>query len=297
MKAGLMALVLGLVIPGGAVAELLPADCARLGAGMQALRGWSVTLPPAGSAEGWCVFDGAVLRAKAPDLPDLGVDRLRLRGSVEAADLVALDIDLAGLRLRQSLAASGKHDPIRAMFRLQSADLALSVRLDPGTGTLQVRDLLLRFSGGTEIGLSADIVGATLDMGSLASGRLTALTLDWRLDGRLLRPVMEAVGTGLVANATGSVAVDATRAALRRLLGALPQAMLPDAPRRALDLAVTALPVGRGRLTLSLVVPDGIGAARLIVAGVADDPLAPETLAVLFQGARLAVTWEPGLPP
>ncbi|OYX24335.1 MAG: hypothetical protein B7Z10_09365 [Rhodobacterales bacterium 32-66-7] len=160
---------------------------------------------------------------------------------------------------------------------------------------MQLRDLKLVLSGGSELAGSADIAGA--DLQSLASGRLTGLMLDWRLDGRLLRPVMEAIGGRLDPAASGNLAVDVTRSALRRVTDALPDAMLSGDSRSALDRAVTALPVGRGRLRLALTVAEGIGAARLIVAGVADNPLAPEPLATLFEGATLAVTWEPGVAP
>ena len=253
--------------------------------------------PPAGSEAGWCVLDGAAFKAVAADLPDLRAERLRLRGTVESGDLVDIDIDLQGLRLRPGLAAAAKDDPVSRMFRLQSADLRLSARHDPARDILEIRDLVLTLSGGTRIGLSADIAGAKLQLATLVSGRLTGLTLDWQLDGRALRPVMEAVGADLVAGATGSLAVDAARDALARATDALPEAMFLGDSRAALDRAVTALPVGRGRLQLALVAEEGIGAARLIVAGVAADPLAPETQAALFAGTTLQITWEPGLAP
>lgn len=296
MKTGLVALCLCLSTTGAALAEPAPAGCAVLAAGLKGIGGWTVTFPLAGSDDGWCIFDGAAFNAVS-DLPDLKADRLRLRGAVDGDDLVALDINIEGLRLRQSLNATVADDPIREVFRLQSADLALSVKVDPGQKILRIRDLVLVLSGGTEIAVSADIAGAGLSPESLASGRLTALTVDWRLDGRFLRPVMERIGAKHDPEATGSLAVDATRSALRRVTDALPDAILSDDSRSALDRAVTALPVGRGRLQIALAVPDGIGAARLLVAGVADNPLAPETLALLFEGAMLDVTWEPGLAP
>ena len=297
MKITGVALGFCLTTAGAAFAEPVPADCVTLAGRLQTLGGWSVTAPPAGSEAGWCVLDGAAFKAVAADLPDLRADRLRLRGMVEAGDLVALDLDLQDLRLRPGLSAAAKEDPVRRMFRLQSGDLRFSATQDPARDHLEIRDLMLTLSGGTRIVLSADIAGAELGLATLASGRLMALTLDWQMDGRSLRPVMEEIGAKLVPGATGSQAVDAARAALREVMNALPEAMLSDESRSALDRVVTAVPVGRGRLQMSLVVAEGIGAARLLVAGVAKDPLSPETQAALFDGASLQVMWEPGLAP
>ena len=89
-------------------------------------------------------------------------------------------------------------DPtLQAMFRLQSADLQLAATVNAVTETLEIRGLALRLSGGTELTLGADIKGAGLSPLSLAAGSLTALDLDWRNDGRLLGPVMEAAGARL----------------------------------------------------------------------------------------------------
>ena len=81
------------------------------------------------------------------------------------------------------------------------------------------------------------------------------------------------------------------------MVEALPEAILVGDSRDHLTRLVAALPQGRGRLRLSLTAADGIGAARLIVAGMADVTLAPETMAALFAGASLSASWQPGLAP
>ena len=81
------------------------------------------------------------------------------------------------------------------------------------------------------------------------------------------------------------------------MVEALPGTMFAEGAKENLTRLVAALPRGRGRLRLSLTSEDGIGAARLIMAGLADAPLAPATLAALFAGVSLSVSWEPGLAP
>jgi len=287
--------VLSLALP--AAAETEPADCAGLAALLQSFSGYTLSAPPAGDAEGWCVLDGASLQAAAADLPDLRADRLRLRGSVADRVAMSVELDLTGLRLVTGLGGKAIDPALQAVFRLQSADLQLAATLNPATDTLEIRGLALRLSGGTELTLGADIRGAGLSPLSLAAGSLTALDLDWRNDGRLLGPVMEAAGARLARDQAGTDAIDAARSALHAVVEALPGMMFAEGAKENLTRLIASLPRGRGRLRLSLTSKDGIGAARLIIAGLADAPLAPETLAALFAGASLSASWEPGLAP
>ncbi len=289
------ALFLSLALP--VAAETQPADCTGLAALLQSFSGYELTAPPAGDAEGWCVLDGATLQAAAADRPDLKADHLRLRGTVADGVPMSVELDLTGLRLVTGLGGKTIDPGLQAMFRLQSADLQLAALVNPVTETLEIRGLALRFSGGTDLTLGADIRGAGLSPLSLAAGSLTALDLDWRNDGKLLVPVMEAAGAGLVPDASGEDATKAARAALAAVVEALPEAIFVGEGRDHLTRLAAALPQGRGRLRLSLTSADGIGAARLIMAGMADVPLAPETMAVLFAGASLSASWQPGLAP
>jgi|GEM_PF-6259515 len=286
-----------LLLGPAALAEPLPADCARLTAALQSFGGYRMTAAPQAAAGGWCVLDGADFAAAAGDLPDLSVDRLRLRGGVEGAALVRLEVDVAGLRLRPRAEARATDDRLRAVLGLQSADLRLTAVADPAANAVAVRELRLVLSGGTELDLAAAIAGAGLDLASLAGGRLTALQLTWRQDGRLLRPVMERVGAAIAPAATGSLAVDAARGALRGVIAALPEAAFAAADRRALERWAAAVPQGRGQLALSLAMPEGIGAAQLVMLAMADDPAGPAALAALFAGATARVAWHPGLRP
>jgi hypothetical protein len=292
MRMRLSLLLLG-VLASPLRAETLPTDCATLSAALGAVPGYRLTVPPQGDAEGWCVLDGAKFSGDAPPRVDATVDQLRLRGEGVDGQMTLFAVDLAGLRLRPKLADREMDDRLRGLMRLQSADLAFEARLDPASGLVSLSDLALELSGGTQLEVSAELAGGGLSIAQLAAGRLTALRVIWHNDGRLLRPILEMSAPDL----SGSKAVDAARAKLAALVESLPGAAIDDDSRAALKAMVKALPQGRGRLVLDLDVPDGIGAARLLVAGMAEDPLAPEALAALLDGAKIAATWEPGIAP
>lgn len=289
---GLIVLALG----GPAQAETVPAGCDALTRAVQ-VAGYALTVPPAGPEAGWCVLDGAALRSEAPGRPDLTADRLRLRGTADDAGLVSIEVDLAGLRVLPQAGDRALDDRLRSLFRLQTAELRFAVAVDPGTDRLDLRDGVLRLSGGTEVIFSAVGKASGLSAVALLGGSLTGLDVVWRNDGRLLRPVMEMLGEQLSGGATGGVAVEAARLALRQLVDNLPDAALTEDTRPELEQLVAALPQGRGRLALSLMVEDGIGASRLLMAGLSDDPLGPKGLALVLQGARLTALWTPGLAP
>ncbi len=278
-------------------AEPVAADCAALTAALGALGGYDLTVPPLGPQDGWCVLDGAALRSDRPGQPALTADRLRLRGSVVGAALVGLEVDLSGLRVAFKAGDVAVDDRLRGLVRLQTADLRLWAGVDPATGVLTLRNGVLALSGGTEVTFAATGTAAALSGAALLSGRLASLDLGWRNDGRLLRPVMEMLGEGLVDSAQGATAVDAARLALRQLVENLPAAALVDDSGDELGQWVAALPQGRGRLVLSLVATDGIGAAQLLVTGLQDDPLGPAALAQVLSGAQVTASWTPGLAP
>ncbi len=288
-------LLLSLATPLGA--EPVAADCAALKAALETFSGYDLTLPPAGPQDGWCVLDGAALRSDVAGRPDLTADRLRLRGSIDGATLVGVEVDMSGLRAGFKAGDAVVDDRLRGLVRLQTADLRLSAGVDPATGLMSLRDGVLALSGGTEVTFAATGTAAALSGAALLSGRLTALDLSWRNDGRLLRPVMEMLGEGLVDGAQGGAAVDAARLSLRQFTENLPAAALVDDSGDELGQWVAALPQGRGRLMLSLVAADGIGAAQLLMAGLKDDPLGPEALAQLLSGAQVSASWTPGLAP
>jgi hypothetical protein len=278
-------------------AEPVAADCATLTAALDTFVGYDLTAPPAGPQDGWCVLDGAALRAEGQGRPDLTADRLRLRGMVDGAELVGIEVDLAGLRAAFKASDDTVDDRMRGLFRLQSAELRFAAAVDGSNTLVNLGGGLLRLSGGTELQFSGTMLASGLSPASLLSGSLTAAQVEWRNDGRLLRPLMEVFGERLVDGVGGSSAVDAARLALRHATDNLPDASLTEDTRTELEQALAALPQGRGRLALSLTTSDGIGAARLLMAGLKDDPLGPDALAQVLQGAQIAATWTPGIVP
>lgn len=264
-------------------------DCAPITSALAMIEGYKVNIPPAAPDGDWCVLDGTALRSTQPGWPDVTVDRLRLRQTATEVGL-----DLQGLRAAPRPSDREMDDRLRSMLRLQSADLNLRAVHDPDNRRVTLSALRLELSGGTSLDLSADIQDADLTATGLAGGRLTRASLVWRSDGRFLRPVMDMAGEGL-AGTPGGPAVDAARGALEEIVDLLPPASLGDASRKALTAAIRALPQGRGKLVLTLVSEDGIGAARLGMAALQGDPLSPKAMAALFDGATLTATWTPGL--
>ena len=283
--------VLLALLAGPVAAE--PAACPEVTAVLEGLTGYAVTAPPSGSEDGWCVLDRAVLKAEGA--PDLAVDRLRLRGETAEGALVALALEAGGVRVAPGLGQRDMDPVLRETLRLQTAEVAFGATVGPEG--LVLRDVRLRLSGGTEVKVEADIAGAGLSAGSLVLGRLTRLDLDWRNDGKLLRPVMQAWGDGLVDGATGEAGIGAARIALRQLAGNLPGAMFPGEGLDRLEAMLDAMPQGRGRLRLEFRSAEGIGAAKVGVAALSDDPLGPTALARLFGGAQVTVDWQPGIAP
>jgi hypothetical protein len=265
------------------------ADCGPVATALTAVEGYVVTVLPAPDGEGWCVLDGARFRSQTPGWPDFAADRLRMRQSP-----TEIEVDLQGLRASPRASDREVDQRLRSVMRLQSADLSGLVVRDPAAGVLTVSGARLELSSGAVLELDADIRGADLSPASVAVAAVTRATLVWRNDGRLPGPVMDLVGEGLTGTG-GAAAVEASRAALAGAVEALPTAAIDDASRKALAAAVRAMPQGRGKLTLTLVSEEGIGAGRLALAALSGDPVSPKALDALFAGATITAAWQAGL--
>jgi hypothetical protein len=283
------ALVLAAVLSSPARAQA--PDCTGITDALAGVPGYELTLTPAAPDGSWCVLDGAVLRSRTPGWPNLSAEGLRV-----ASDGASAEVALSGLRIAPALGDRTVDERLRSLFRLQTADLTLSAIRSAETNRLSLSRSSLTLSGGSALRLTAEIDGADLDPASLSEGTLKAMTLEWDSDGRLLRPVMELMGARLT-GAEGGDAVDDAREALARVVAALPDPVLPEDARRALEAFVEDMPQGKGRLALTLQATDGIGAARIAIAALSEDPLAPKTLARLFGGVTITARWEPGLLP
>lgn len=272
-----------------------PAGCDALLAAVEGAVGMRLSAPPAAMESGWCVLDGA--RTLGHGKLRVSVGRLRLRGEAEDKRLLALEIDGEGLRVAPALNNRDMDGWLRDLMRLQTASVHLAVRRDDLGDRLFVEDGHLGLSGGSELALAAEVAGADLTGSSLLVGRVTALHLEWKNDGRTLRPVLEALGAGVEPGASGTKAELAARQALAGVVNAMPSDSLPEEAAEALAAFVAALPQGRGRLVIDLASEPGIGAAQLGLLALAEDPTAPEALARLFAGSAIAASWTAGMFP
>lgn len=287
-----IALAVGLTGPAWAETAL---GCAELGDLFSALTGYSLTLPPAPNVEAWCVADGAVLRADGR--PKITVERLHLTGTEVAGTPESLSLVIGGLRVEPDLGDRRMDPRLRAALRLQTVDMMLKIRRSKAFAGLELRGGVVVLSGGTELLIEADLKGAGFAPGAMLASALTALDLEWKTDGRLPRPAMEAAGEWLDAGATGDKAVAAARDGLMAVIGNLPGDMLTGDTAKELAALVEDLPQGRGRMVLTFDAEAGIGATRLAVAALSDDPTGRAALAKLFAGAELSLDWRPGIAP
>lgn len=288
-----LAFAFGLTAP--VAAEPVAMGCDRLAALFQGLTGYGVTLPPSPTVDGWCVAEGATLRAG--DLPRISVERLELAGSETGDGPESLSLRVGRARIAPQVGDRSEDAVLRSVLRLQTVDATLTLQRSAERDGLELRDVRVALSGGTELLLEAELSGGGFSRESLALATLTGLRLDWRNDGRLLRPVMEAAGGRLAEGATGNAAVDAAREALRRLLENLPITRLAGDTASELDSVVAALPQGRGRMVLDFTSEAGLGAARIGPLALSDDPSGVAALARLLADAVLTVDWQPGLGP
>jgi hypothetical protein len=281
-------LAVGLAGPIGAET----ADCDRLGAEVTALTGLGA--PPSGMEDGWCVLDGARTGGKGLRIT---VERLRVRGEAFQDRLTRLSLVAKGLRARPALDDRDMPDWLRDALRLQSAEVHLQLARDDDADRLRLEFGQVKLSGGVEVLVLAEIAGAEISPETLLRGRVTRLQVQWKNDGRTLRPVMEASGAQLQPGASGTEAVLATRSLMQALVAAMPEASLQDADAKVLEGFIRAMPQHRGRLVVNVRSDDGIGAAELGLLALAKDPTGPEALARFFAGTSLSVTWTPGFAP
>jgi hypothetical protein len=281
------------LIAGPAAAET--ADCAALVAVVEAATGLGLTAPASGMEDGWCVLDSA--RSSGEGSVRVTIERLRLRGEVAGEELVALEILSAGLRVSPSLSVRDMPDWLRDFLRLQTAEVDLMLRRDEAGDQLLLERGRLGLSGGSELVVTGEVAGAGISAASLLTGRVTKLSVEWKNDGRTLRPVMEAMGAQLEPGATGTKAVLAARSALAGLVEAVPESSLPEDSADALSAFIAALPQGPGRLMLILHSDSGIGMAQMGLLALSDDRRGPEALARLFADVAVGANWAPGIAP
>lgn len=272
-----------------------PAGCPMLVAVVEGATGLTLAVPPAPDAEGWCVIGGA--RTLGEAAVRVGAEALRMRGEAEADGLVALEAEGSGLRIAPALNSRDMPDGLQDLLRMQTADFRLDLRRDEAADALVVEDGRLVLSGGTELLLSATIAGARFSAGSVLTARVTSLHLDVRNVGRVLHPILQALGRAVAPDASGSAAMEAARNTLLGVVGALAQGAVPEEAAMALGAYVRSLPEGRGRLVVDIVSADGIGAAQVGMLARYGAPFDPQALSRFLAGSQATVSWTPGPSP
>ena len=284
--------------------ELTPMDCATLTAAIAPAlapggAGYALSVPASLPVDGWCVLDGASLRAKAADQPNITVERLRLRGDTAAGVFHALEVQATGLRVTPKLNDRKMDARLVSFLRLTVADVLFVLRWNAEAGLLDLRDARLVVGERLALTLGAEIAVAdpAAGMAGLIGAALRSVDLRLVSDGSMARPLLEAAGERLLPDGAGrGQAVTAAKAALGDLVATLPDAAFP-AGKAGLDALVAALPQTPGAVQLTLRSEAGIGAARLAIAAWQDDPLSAKALDALLQGVALTVDWTPGLRP
>ncbi len=294
VRLGALLVLLASPVVGSPVAAAT-ADCVALVGAVERLTGLTISAPPAGPEGGTCVLDGARLTGEGA--PRITLQTLRIGGTVSEGRVQSLDIDGAGLRVAPALIDRDMAGWLRDLLRLQTAEVRLSLRRDDARDLLLLDNGALVLSGGGELRLSGELAGADLSSSSLVAGRVTKLYLEWKNEGRSLRPIMEAAGGALAEGATGSDAVEAARAALLDIAEALPPGSFSGGSLDEVKQLFRDLPLGRGRLVVRMASPDGIGAVQLAFLALADDPSGPKALGQFLAGTSLSVDWQPGLQP
>lgn len=289
-----LGIALAVGLSGQAAAEA-PAPCETLVRVLEASVGQKLTAPPAATRDGWCVLDGA--RTTGEGAVRASAEQLRVRGEASDDGLVSLEIEGKGLRAAAALNDRDLPDWLRDLLRLQTAEVHLALRRDEAADRLDLDLGQVRLSGGGELSVTAEIAEGHLSAASLLTGRVTKLSVEWKNDGRFLRPMMEAWGERLEPGSTGTRAVLAARAALVRLLAAMPEGSLLDEALKGAEAFIAAMPQGRGRLEVLLRSDNGIGAAQLGLLALSQDPTGPETMARVFAGTEISVSWTPGITP
>lgn len=166
-------LVLGLVAEVAKAEEPKP-DCDTLRTVLAGVGGYEPAPQPAVERDGWCVLDGATLRSYRAGWPNLAVRQVQLRQGGDA-ESPWIELVLTGLRAAPRVGDDSIDSRLRALFRLQSADLWMVAVHHVSADQLDLRVTDLRLSGGTYMALAVSLRGAGLDPATLPGASLSLI--------------------------------------------------------------------------------------------------------------------------
>ena len=251
----------------------------------------------------WCVVDVPVLDVDGQYVPDWRMDRLRFRGA--ALGWIAdgssmpegLEIAVEGLRLAVQTGNAQVDWLLAAQARPNGIDAEAALAWDPVAKVLRLERLSLDFPGENRVDASAVVTGVDLSSTgamqmSLASFALTEAELRVQTHGLFEGYALMALGSALLPpEGDMDAAAEGLRAEALAAIGDLPGTSFSDASKAALRALVGELPNPAGDLAVTVKAEPGIGPVRFGGYAVTGVPATVAAAAPVFEGVKVDVGW------
>jgi hypothetical protein len=251
----------------------------------------------------WCVVDVPVLDVDGQYVPDWRMDRLRFRGA--ALGWIAdgssmpegLEIAVEGLRLAVQTGNAQVDWLLAAQARPNGIDAEAALAWDPVAKVLRLERLSLDFPGENRVEASAVVTGVDLSSTgamqmSLASFALTEAELRVQTHGLFEGYALMALGSALLPpEGDMDAAAEGLRAEALAAIGDLPGTSFSDASKAALRVLVGELPNPAGDLAVAVKAEPGIGPVRFGGYAVTGVPATVAAAAPVFEGVKVDVGW------
>lgn len=251
----------------------------------------------------WCVVDVPVLDVDGQYVPDWRMDRLRFRGA--ALGWIAdgssmpegLEIAVEGLRLAVQTGNAQVDWLLAAQARPNGIDAEAALAWDPVAKVLRLERLSLDFPGENRVDASAVVTGVDLSSTgamqmSLASFALTEAELRVQTHGLFEGYALMALGSALLPpEGDMDAAAEGLRAEALAAIGDLPGTSFSDASKAALRALVGELPNPAGDLAVAVKAEPGIGPVRFGGYAVTGVPATVAAAAPVFEGVKVDVGW------
>ena len=251
----------------------------------------------------WCVVDVPVLDVDGQYVPDWRMDRLRFRGA--ALGWIAdgssmpegLEIAVEGLRLAVQTGNAQVDWLLAAQARPNGIDAEAALAWDPVAKVLRLERLSLDFPGENRVDASAVVTGVDLSSTgamqmSLASFALTEAELRVQTHGLFEGYALMALGSALLPpEGDMDAAAEGLRAEVLAAISDLPGTSFSDASKAALRALVGELPNPAGDLAVTVKAEPGIGPVRFGGYAVTGVPATVAAAAPVFEGVKVDVGW------
>jgi hypothetical protein len=251
----------------------------------------------------WCVVDVPVLDVDGQYVPDWRMDRLRFRGAAlgwiaDGSSLPeGLEIAVEGLRLAVQTGNAQVDWLLAAQARPNGIDAEAALAWDPVAKVLRLERLSLDFPGENRVDASAVVTGVDLSSTgamqmSLASFALTEAELRVQTHGLFEGYALMALGSALLPpEGDMDAAAEGLRAEALAAIGDLPGTSFSDASKAALRALVGELPNPAGDLAVTVKAEPGIGPVRFGGYAVTGVPATVAAAAPVFEGVKVDVGW------